>query len=125
MYNNKIAEFNYKLLHCILNNNLAVSKRNKTVSPLCDVCLVDEYITHLLFECNIVKNIWQNIEKILCFRITWKHIVLGFYDENNSKTRKINNFISFVCYNIYKYKMKCRFEENHMSKENLILKTKA
>ena len=35
------------------------------------------------------------------FRMTWKHLVLGFYDENNSKTRKINNFISFVCLFIF------------------------
>ena len=66
----------------------------------------------------------QKIEKILCFRITWKHIVLGFYDENNSITRKVNNFKYFVCYDIYNYKMKCRFEEKHMSKENLIKKLK-
>ena len=62
MYDNKIAEFNYKLLHCILNNNVAVSKWNKTVSPLCDICLVDEDIKHLLFKCNILRNIWQKIE---------------------------------------------------------------
>ena len=60
----------------------------------------------------------------MCSRITWKHIVLGFYDENNPKTRKIYNFISFVCYDIYKYKMKRRFEEKHISKENLIKKLK-
>ena len=31
----RIAEFNYKLLHGILNNNVSVSKWNKDVSPLC------------------------------------------------------------------------------------------
>ena len=46
------------------------------------------------------------------------------YDENNPKTRKIYNFISFVCYDIYKYKMKRRFVEKHISKENLIKKLK-
>ena len=43
----RIAEFNYKLLHGILNNNLSilifekylsVSKWNKDVSPLCEIC---------------------------------------------------------------------------------------
>ena len=60
IYDNKIAEFNDKLLHCILNNNLPISKWNKTVSPLFDICLIDEDIKYSLFECNIVKNIWQN-----------------------------------------------------------------
>ena len=36
----------------------------ETVSPLCDVCLVDEDIKHLLFECDIDKNIWQKNRKI-------------------------------------------------------------
>ena len=58
------------------------------------------------------------------FRITRKHKVLGFYDENNSKTRKRNNFISFMYNDIYKYKMKCRCKEKHMSTENIIQKLK-
>ena len=86
-----------------MNNNFAVSKWNKSVFPLSDICLVDEDIKHLLFECNIVKTYMTKIEKKICLRITWKQIVLGFYDEHNSKTRKINNFISFVSYVIYKY----------------------
>ena len=41
-------------------------------------------------------------------------MVLRFYKENNFKSRKINNFIYFVCYNINKCVMKCRFEEKHI-----------
>lgn len=47
LYKNNITEFNYKLLHCIVNNNLAVSKWNENVSPLCDVCKLVEDTQHL------------------------------------------------------------------------------
>lgn len=47
MYENNIAEFNYKLLHCIVNSNLAISKWNENVSSLCDVCKLVEDTQHL------------------------------------------------------------------------------
>lgn len=47
LYKNNITEFNYKLLHCIVNNNLAVSKWNENVSPLCGVCKLVEDTQHL------------------------------------------------------------------------------
>ena len=52
-----IAEFNYKLLHGILNNNVSVSKWNKDVSPLCEICKTEKDTRHLLFDCKIVKPI--------------------------------------------------------------------
>ena len=36
MYEKCIAEFNYRLLHVILNTNLSVNQWNKNVSPLCE-----------------------------------------------------------------------------------------
>ena len=44
-----------KLLHCIFNNNLALSKYNGTFHPLCDNCIVDEGFKHLLLERNIIR----------------------------------------------------------------------
>lgn len=38
LYEICFAKSNFKLLHCIVNSNLAVSKWNENVSPLCDVC---------------------------------------------------------------------------------------
>lgn len=32
----------------------------------------------------------------------------------------LNNLMSFVCFTIYKYKMKCRFDNEIMSERNLI-----
>ena len=124
MYENKISEFNYKLLHCIICNNLSVSKWNKEVTPLCEFCHIVEDNEHLLFSCKITKNIWGKIQTLLKFDITWKTIVLGFYHELNTKTSRLNNIISFISYTIYKYKMKCKFNKVNMSEDNLRTKLK-
>ena len=113
MYEKCISEFNYRLLHGILNN-LSVNKWNKNVSPLCEKCLCIEDVKHLLFDCQLTKYIWQVISIYFNFEITWKIIVLGFYNEINSKTIRLNNIISFVSYKIYKYKMKCRLLQENM-----------
>lgn len=70
MYENDIAEFNYKLLNCIVNNNLAVSKWNENVSPLCDVCKLVEDAQHLLFSCEMVNKIWKRVGTFLRLTIT-------------------------------------------------------
>lgn len=119
MYDKKIAEFNYKLLNCVLNNNLSVSKWNKDVSAECECCQTIEDCEHLLFSCKLVKHIWQEVGNFFNFEISWKILVLGFHYENNIKTRRLNNIMSFICFSIYKYKMSCRINQERMSKENL------
>ena len=64
--------------------------------------------------------IWQVVSLYFNFEITWKIIVLGFYNEVNSKTIRLNNIISFVCYKIYKYKMRCRLLQENMCEFNLV-----
>ena len=49
------------------------------------------------------------------FDVSWKNIILGFYDELNDKTILLNNIISFIAYRIYKYKMFCRLDNNRES----------
>ena len=71
-----IAEFNYKLLHNILNNNYLVSK--------CRFCHAQiENTKHLIYECDNVQNIWFVQGNIYGFRIQ-KHVVVGFYVEDNN-----------------------------------------
>ena len=120
MYEKSIAEFNYKLLHGILNNNFSVNKWNKTVSPLCEKCICIEDVKHLLFDCQLTTYIWHVIGLYFNFEITWKIIVLGFYNEINTKTIRLNNIISFICYKIYKYKMKCRLLQENMYEIGLV-----
>ena len=108
MYEKWISEFNYKLLHGILNNNAYVSKWNKDVSPLCEICKDEENIKHLLYDCKIIKTIWEKVSSFLKLDVTWKIIVLGFYAEVSDKTLLLNNLIAFITFSMYKYKMKCR-----------------
>ena len=120
MYEKCIAEFNYKLLHGILNNNVSVHMWNKNVSPLYEKCKCIEDIKHLLYDCKLTTYMWQVVSLYFNFEITWKIIVLGFYNEVNSKTIRLNNIISFVCYKIYKYKMRCRLLQENMCEFNSV-----
>ena len=42
----------------------------------CDVCQQQQSIKHILFECIYVKLLWEVVEKICDFRVTFK-IILG------------------------------------------------
>ena len=76
---------------------------------------------HLLYDCKLTTYIWQVISLYFHFEITWKIKVLVFYNEINCKTFRLNNrIISFVCYKIYKYKMKCRLLQENMCEFNLV-----
>ena len=50
MSDKHIAEFNYKLFHRLLNNNLSVSKWNPNVQKFCAYCGDIENIIQLLFN---------------------------------------------------------------------------
>ena len=41
---------------------------------------------HLIYLCEIGRNIWQFAEIILNFDITWKLILCGFFNEINENT---------------------------------------
>ena len=106
-----IAEFNYKLLHNILNNNYLVSKWKPGFDMKCRYCdTVIENTKHLIYECYNVRNIWSILSRLFGFKIQWKHVVVGFHLEDNSKIEVLNTTISFVACKIYKYKMYCRLE---------------
>ena len=116
----KISEFNYKLLNNILCNNYFLAKCNLRDNNRCIHC--SEYVEnskHLLFECKIVRKIWEYVEKIFHFHIQWKHIIVGFYHEVNTKTSFLNEFISSVAYSIYKYKMTARYEKKNENEFDL------
>ena len=54
-----------------------------------------ENIAHLLYECNDSSFDWQKLSSIFGFKIAWKHIVIGFY-ENSDTNDSMNTLISFV-----------------------------
>ena len=82
-------------------------------------CKHVENIKHLIFECNNVHGIWNSVGKFLSFQIKWKHIVVGFYSEENDKIKTLNLFISYVAFRIYKYKMLCRLDSLSETAYNL------
>lgn len=51
--------------------------------------------------------------------IVLKHIIIGFYFQNNSEVQFFKNIISFVAYRIYKLKMLCRFEKKNENYQSL------
>ena len=120
-----IVDFKYRLLHNLLNCNNQLSKWKRDVSPLCTLCNVVESCEHLILHCKNVVNIWTKASNILRFNVSWKHIVVGFYIENNRKTVTLNSLVSYIAMKIYKCKMKCRIdakEENLQCIESFVKK---
>ena len=116
-----VAEFNYKLLHNLLSNRYLASKWNREIDKKCTLCRNDiENNRHLIYECQNVSQIWHIVGIVLRFDVKWKHIIIGFYDEINSKTILLNNIISFIGCRIYKYKMSCRIKGENESCQNMI-----
>lgn len=62
---NKIAEFNYKMLHNIFCNNAYLSKWLRDKGDNCNICKTIENTKHLLFECKNVEHIWRTLGSFL------------------------------------------------------------
>lgn len=56
---NKIAEFNYNMLHNVLCNNGYLIKGTKENGDNCTLCRTIENSKHLLFDCKNVEHIWE------------------------------------------------------------------
>ncbi len=102
----KFSDFNYKQLHNILPSGTIVNKWNKNVTPNCAYCNEKEDIKHILFDCTRVKEIWEKIGLMLKMKIQWKHIVVGYFDQNNT-TEFRNLIFNIVNYSIYSQWVKC------------------
>lgn len=60
----------------------------------------------------------------LRFEIAWKTVVLGDYNEISKKTSFLKNFLSFISFTLYKYKMKFRIQKARMCEQDLWHKLK-
>lgn len=119
LFDKSVAEFNYKLLHNLLTTNLSVSKWDKNINGNCNNCNIPENIKHLIFECGLLMPLWRKISLILNIDVTWKLIVVGFIFTSNKNTFILDNTLSFIACKIYKYKMKCRILNEHVSLEGM------
>lgn len=109
---NKIKEFQYKILHRYLPTNDLLYKMERIPSNKCGFCeMYKENLNHLFFDCIVVKHIWINIEQCIertekCIvRFKNSDVILGF----NFKLKKcivdsygnVNKIILFVKYYIW------------------------
>ena len=102
-------------------NSTLIPRCFNVVCPVGPYCDTEESIEHLIFNCNLSKDIWRYTSDKVHFDITWKIIVIGFYSECNNTTYTFNNIFSFIAFKIYKYKMKCRILNEDMSTNNIRL----
>ena len=120
-----LAEFNYKLIYNLLSNNLLISKWDRNVTNKCKQCSNEiENTKHLIFDCNNVQHIWKIASICIKFTVIWKHIVVGFYLDNNELVKIYNYFLSFIAFRIYKCKMYCRVVQVHETKDFVICSIK-
>ena len=119
LFDKSVSEFNYKLLHNLLTTNLSVSKWDKNINGNCNNCNTPENIKHLIYECDLTMPLWRKISLILNIDVTWKLIVIGFIFTSNKYTLILDNTLSFIACKIYKYKMKRRILNEHVSSEDM------
>lgn len=94
---NKLAEFNYKLLHYILPCNKHLKLWGKKASDRCSLCGEVETIEHLIFNCHIIKQLWMKVQTCLDVDINICKVVLG--EQNNDA---LNTLLSQIAFSIFK-----------------------
>ena len=118
MYDTRISEFNYKRLNNTLCRNSFLFKCKYRSSDKCNMCNDIEDIKHLSYDCMHVQ--WKMLTLVLSFDVQWKHVILGFYFEQNSKVCFLNTDISILAFKIYKNKMYCRLQ-NKVEEESMLV----
>ena len=79
----RIKFFNYQVLHRSLATNKKLYVFGIADNNLCDKCGEIETITHLLCECNLITDLWQDIEQWMTInlretiQLTNESILLG------------------------------------------------
>ena len=106
----KLAEFNYKILSGILPCGFTLSKWKKDIPSNCIVCHVKEDLKHMLYDCKKVCDIWKKIGQKLCVLVKWRHIVIGYFQNQNETTKDLNCLFSMVAYSIFKSNNICKWE---------------
>ena len=110
MFDNKLAEFNFKLLHNIVPCGYILCKWEQSVDAKCEVCTVIENVKHMLFDCPRIYEIWESIATILKCNIKWKHLVCGFIGYSSDKIIFMNTIFTIVSYAIFKENSRSKYE---------------
>ena len=111
IHDNKLAEFNYKILHNILPCGYILSKWNADIKEQCEVCNDKETMKHMLFSCARIHHIWEKVSNVLNVNIQWKHLVCGFIMRNiTDKVNYYNIIFSVVMYAVFKNNSNSKYE---------------
>ena len=108
---NKLREFQYKILHRILYTNEMLFRFKKVDSPSCDRCGIElETVEHLFFSCTKVSAFWDELYDLLISLNTRatpfdvKDIIFGIICPKNTSIL-LNYIILEVKYFIYRCKL--------------------
>ena len=113
--NNKIKEFQYKILQQFLATNDLLYKMKKVNSNLYSFCdIYVETLNHLFYECFDVRTFWLNagskVEELTNNKIelTNQDIIFGYCLRENPKAHEqVNSLILYGKYYIWKCKINC------------------
>lgn len=109
--NNKIREFNFKLLHMILPSRYNLCKWKILDYNTCEICNTLETTKHMMLECENVRLFWRIVSGVifnLCglnIQMTEQILILG-YEVENSICHLVNLIINFAEYVIYRNHIK-------------------
>ena len=81
-------------------------------------CKSEDTVFHLLFGCERVQKIWGKISALINVDVKWKHIVVG-WPENNLRTSAYNIIFSVVTFAIYSAWLKCMNDKTNFKNINL------
>ncbi len=76
MYDSKIAEFNFKVLHGILPCQMNLVKWKTETDKPCPGCNEEHDIMHHLYFCPFSRNLWNTVGTILKTNLTAKDTFL-------------------------------------------------
>ena len=93
---NKIKEFNYKVLHNILACNNLLSKWVTDNDGRCEICQEKDDIYHLIFKCDLAQMVWNLISIKTNTIINDKDVIFGTCDSN------FNYCLSFTAFSIHR-----------------------
>lgn len=92
----------------LTRDNLA--KRRKVEDPCCLLCLENESVQHLFFDCVVASHCWSIISKITGYTVGIDLAVIGKFWLSNKKFCVLNMITSAVFWNIWKLRNELLFQ---------------
>ena len=109
----RLAEFYYKLLTDNLICAKVLSKWNEEIPERCIICDELDDVSHMIFECQLAKEIWQILEDKLEEQFRVKDIITSEYLNDNNK------ILTYTSFFIFKFWIETTNKRNVKSKENI------